>query len=72
MRVLVERQRDALSRDMSWLDRLIDEERGAGGAPGLGQVPQPAAGPLRLVPLASASQLQRAVRRGPGVDAPTG
>jgi DNA-binding PadR family transcriptional regulator len=85
MRILSERQQDALSRDVSWLDELIREERaghaadeqvGAGGGsastPTDGTPPEgaattgPAAGPARaradnarLVPLASASQLQR-------------
>jgi DNA-binding PadR family transcriptional regulator len=54
MRILCERQKDSLSRDVSWLDHLIHEERA-------GQASQPPAGtaPVRLVPLASASQLQR-------------
>ncbi len=76
MRILCERQQDSLSRDVSWLDHLIQEERagkvtaapptGAAAAPGCqGQASQPAAGtpPVRLVPLASASQLQRTVPR---------
>ena len=66
MRILCERQQDSLSRDVSWLDHLIQEERagGAAAAPGSeGQASQPPAGtpPVRLVPLASASQLQRSV-----------
>jgi DNA-binding PadR family transcriptional regulator len=75
MRILCERQQDSLSRDVSWLDHLIQEERagklapappavGAAGAQGSqGQAPRAPAGtpPARLVPLASASQLQRTV-----------
>jgi len=82
MRVLCERQQDSLSRDVSWLDHLIQEERAdkltaappAGGAltaPGSeGQTSRPPAGtpPVRLVPLASASQLQRTA---PGLVAAT-
>jgi DNA-binding PadR family transcriptional regulator len=71
MRILCDRQQDSLSRDVSWLDHLIQEER-AGRA---GVVPpatsdvvasRPVTGtpPVRLVPLASASQLQR---NAPGV-----
>jgi DNA-binding PadR family transcriptional regulator len=73
MRILCERQQDSLSRDVSWLDELIQQERagkptaappagGVAAAPGFeGQAPQPpgATRPVRLVPLASASQLQR-------------
>jgi DNA-binding PadR family transcriptional regulator len=54
MRILSERQREALSGDVSWLDRLIEEERGGVGAGRPRAHPQ-----ARLVPLASASQLQR-------------
>jgi DNA-binding PadR family transcriptional regulator len=80
MRILCERQQDSLSRDVSWLDHLIQEERAgkltaappAGGAAAAsqGQASQPPAGtpPVRLVPLASASQLQRTV---PGLMAAT-
>jgi DNA-binding PadR family transcriptional regulator len=64
MRILCERQREALTRDVSWLDALIQEERGG---------PAPAGATrstARLVPLASASQLNRAARgrreEGPG------
>jgi DNA-binding PadR family transcriptional regulator len=64
MRILCERQQDSLSRDVSWLDQLIHEERAGRptAAPGSkGQASQAPAGtpPVRLVPLASASQLQR-------------
>jgi hypothetical protein len=82
MRILCERQQDSLSRDLSWLDHLIQEERAgkltaappAGGAAAAsgsqGQASQHPAGtpPVRLVPLASASQLQRTV---PGLVAAT-
>ncbi len=74
MRVLAERQHDALSRDVSWLDDLIQQERRsaaggqAGGTPGGperagGAIPAPGPPVVRLVPLASASQLQRAMPR---------
>lgn len=75
-RILSERQQEDLSRDVSWLDHLIQEERsgGAGREPLAGQLAVPPIreqmglpwlsrprGPdSRLVPLASASQLQRA------------
>lgn len=75
MRVLCQRQQEELSSDVSWLDQLIREERAAKPGP-QGTVPLaavPAAGEAtasapafpperrsRLVPLASASQLQRA------------
>jgi DNA-binding PadR family transcriptional regulator len=82
MRILCERQQDSLSRDVSWLDHLIQEERAGkpiaappagrpATAPGSeGQASQPPAGtaPVRLVPLASASQLQRSA---PGLAAAT-
>jgi DNA-binding PadR family transcriptional regulator len=82
MRILCERQQDSLSRDVSWLDHLIQEERAGKsiGAPPAGrlaaahgsegQASQPPAGtaPVRLVPLASASQLQRTT---PGLAAAT-
>ena len=82
MRILCERQQDSLSRDVSWLDHLIQEERAGkpiaappagrpATAPGSGgQASQPLAGtaPVRLVPLASASQLQRSA---PGLAAAT-
>ena len=83
MRVLAERQQEALSRDVSWLDNLIREERlgtgGGMGAAGAAGPAEPAASPgvargapvgpmAKLVPLASASQLQRA--RGLGVPTP--
>ncbi len=94
MRILAERQHESLSLDVSWLDRLIQEERaggatsgpigpaataagadaGAGSVRGGGsaaaprpEAPNPPA--PRLVPLASASQLQRAAR-GLAVPAP--
>jgi DNA-binding PadR family transcriptional regulator len=68
MRVLAERQQDALSRDVSWLDDLIREERL--GSAGTSPAGPPAASPgvegarsrLKPVPLASASQLHRAAR----------
>jgi DNA-binding PadR family transcriptional regulator len=56
MRVLSQRQQEELSSDVSWLDQLIREERAANSGLGtvtLGKTPGP-------VPLASASQLQRA------------
>jgi hypothetical protein len=78
MRILIERQQDDLSRDVSWLDNLIQQERdrkpaasplaaSAGSATALdGEAPPLHGGrgpgrlaPVRLVPLASASQLQR-------------
>jgi len=78
MRVLAERQQEALSQDVSWLEDLIRQERSdagaAAGAPGgpnapglvAGLRPEASAaargGLARLVPLASASQLQRAAR----------
>ncbi len=84
MRVLAERQQEALARDVSWLDNLIREERlgaAAGrGAEGPAGAAEPATaspgvtrgtptGPVaKLVPLASASQLQRAAR---GLTVPT-
>jgi DNA-binding PadR family transcriptional regulator len=81
MRILCERQQDSLSRDVSWLDHLIQEERagklaaspagGAAAAPGSqgrGSLPSAGTPPVRLVPLASASQLQRTV---PGLVAAT-
>jgi len=82
MRVLAERQQEALSRDVCWLDNLIEEERtsavegtpgGRSGRPGdagaVPAAPQAPRAPLvtKLVPLASASQLQR---REPGLRAP--
>jgi DNA-binding PadR family transcriptional regulator len=78
MRILAEREQEALSRDVSWLDNLIREERS--GAATAGPIDPPATSGLgatrgtpdvpaaRLVPLASASQLQRAAR---GLVAPT-
>jgi DNA-binding PadR family transcriptional regulator len=74
MRILCDRQQDSLSRDVSWLDHLIQEER-AGKAAVVPPAAVPAADvaasrpvtgtpPVRLVPLASASQLQR---KAPGV-----
>lgn len=81
MRILCERQQDALSRDVFWLDHLIQEERAGRPAPppaGAGPAvvpafeavaprPQPGSPAVRLVPFASASQLQRTV---PGLLAP--
>ena len=79
MRVLAERQQEALSRDVSWLDNLIQEERlGTAGGTGAAGAAEPAVSPgvtrgtpagpvVKLVPLASASQLQRAR----GLAAPT-
>ena len=34
MRILAERQHESLSLDVSWLDRLIQEERAGGATPG--------------------------------------
>jgi DNA-binding PadR family transcriptional regulator len=84
MRILAERQHESLSLDVSWLDRLIQEERAGGVTPGPSGPATTAAGAgagsaaasrpgapstpaARLVPLASASQLQRAAR---GLEAP--
>ena len=84
MRILAERQHESLSLDVSWLDRLIQEERAGGATPGPSGPAATAAGAgagsaaawrpeapsppeARLVPLASASQLQRAAR---GLEAP--
>jgi DNA-binding PadR family transcriptional regulator len=83
MKVLFQRQQEELSSDVSWLDQLISEERESGasnlaGPPGETadaqgrHSTQPRRGWLReqspgLVPLASASQLRRAV---PGQLAP--
>jgi DNA-binding PadR family transcriptional regulator len=84
MRILAERQHESLSLDVSWLDRLIQEERAGGSTPGPSGPATTAAGAgagsavasrpkapsppeARLVPLASASQLQRAAR---GLEAP--
>ncbi len=71
MKLLFERQREALSGDVSWLDHLIEEERvGRTAAGPSSPVPAPgrptARGRSRLVPLASASQLQRPVPPVPG------
>lgn len=55
MRVLFQRQQEELSSDVSWLDSLIREETGPGATGATGPVPS------RLVPLASASQLRRAI-----------
>jgi len=78
MRILSERQQEALSRDVSWLDQLIQEERAGKGADepraplGAGDIPAPRSAPhatapstpvSKLVPLASASQLQRAASK---------
>ena len=87
MRILAERQHESLSLDVSWLDRLIQEERaggetsgpigpaataaGAGAGAGSATAAASAAASApeaphrpaaKLVPLASASQLQRAAR----------
>jgi DNA-binding PadR family transcriptional regulator len=79
MRVLAERQQEALSRDVSWLDHLIQEERLGTGAAGPSEPATISPGVTRgapsglvakLVPLASASQLQRA--RGLKVPTPAG
>ncbi len=76
MRILWERQQDFLTRDLSWLDQLIHEERnGNVGGSGLRAVlddvaapSAPARGLSRSpVPLASASQLQRRAH-GPGTE----
>jgi DNA-binding PadR family transcriptional regulator len=77
MRILVDRQQEALSRDVSWLDGLIQEERTGSAGAGPVRLPAdptgrdlppgaPGAPVARLVPLASASQLQRAAPRAPG------
>jgi DNA-binding PadR family transcriptional regulator len=66
MRVLCERQQDSLSRDVSWLDQLIEQERA--GKPSAPPLAAAGAAPARLVPLASASQLQRTA---PGLAAST-
>lgn len=87
MRVLAERQQEALSRDVSWLDNLIQEERlgtaagiGAEGPAGAAEPATPSPGVTRgaptgrvakLVPLASASQL-RPRRPGPDGTDPCG
>jgi DNA-binding PadR family transcriptional regulator len=70
LKILFERQREALSGDVSWLDHLIEEERVGGAATGLrppilGAGRPPVHGQARLVPLASASQLQRPVPQVP-------
>jgi hypothetical protein len=75
MRILSERQQEALSGDVSWLDHLIEEERVGRTAPGpgsltLGPVRPGAHRQARLVPLASASQLQRPAARAPGAQVP--
>jgi DNA-binding PadR family transcriptional regulator len=68
MRILAARRQEELVRDVSWLDLLIEQERvgaGAGAGAGAGDRTASAPSPLntrawpRLVPLASASQLQR-------------
>ena len=65
MRVLFQRQQEELSSDVSWLDQLIQQERGASP---VGEPPRRVEGdprwpePPRLVPLASASQLRRGTR----------
>jgi DNA-binding PadR family transcriptional regulator len=81
MRILADRQEEALSRDVSWLDSLIQEERSGvaaaqtAGSPltpsrkGGGPADLPAA---RLVPLASTSQLHRAARDAPAPAATEG
>src|SRR5487761_537319 len=77
LRVLAERQEEALSRDVTWLEDLIRQERSDAGVapplpvtsasstmsvPGHGRGLGPPCDLRRLVPLASASQLQRAAR----------
>jgi DNA-binding PadR family transcriptional regulator len=71
LRVVADRQQEALRRDVTWLEDLISEERAAAGD---GRGPRSAVPPevgarsvaaglravVRHVPLASASQLQRA------------
>jgi DNA-binding PadR family transcriptional regulator len=66
MRILCERQQDSLSRDVSWLDQLIEQERA--GNPNSPPLAAAGTAPARLVPLASASQLHRTA---PGQAAPT-
>ncbi len=66
MRILCERQQDSLSRDVSWLDQLIVQERA--GNPNSPPLAAAGTAPPRLVPLASASQLHRTP---PGQAAPT-
>ncbi len=64
MRILVERQQESLDQDVSWLERLITEERAAEETTSVYETPAatarqpgpPAAGPP-AVPLVSASQL---------------
>lgn len=72
MRILWDRQQESLARDVSWLDQLIREEHSGGAAeheptpgavvarPAVDASLQPRPSPFRdrLVPLASASQLQ--------------
>ena len=79
MLVLSERQQEELSSHVSWLDRLIREERDPvrGGGPATAGAEGRADGladwrrqTKRLVPLASASQLQRP--RGPAGGGPAG
>lgn len=73
VRVLAERQREALARDVSWLEGLIREERSGadrGRAAGPGHAFSADTGPARSVPLASASQLQRPPAGGPGAHRP--
>ena len=72
MRILAERRQEELARDVSWLDQLIDQERGdqergrAGARAGARSALVAAAavapyrGERRPAPLASVSQLQRA------------
>jgi hypothetical protein len=64
MRILSERQQEALSGDVSWLDHLIEEERVGGAVAGPGSRARdmgrsPSHPRKKLVPLVSASQLQR-------------
>jgi DNA-binding PadR family transcriptional regulator len=64
MRILSERQQEALSGDVSWLYHLIEEERVGGAVAGPGSRARdmgrsPSHPRKKLVPLVSASQLQR-------------
>jgi DNA-binding PadR family transcriptional regulator len=59
MRILAERQREELAHDVSWLERLIQEERAA-GEPGLGGTSPSTAGNLATGPSAATSYRQQA------------
>jgi len=61
LRILAERERESLARDVSWLDGLIEQERAATRPAGTAfpLVTTRRAGPQVVVPLASASQLSR-------------